>query len=122
MTDNEHDGNGDGTAENGSIQGAREQSGKKMNKKLNSVLFILGATVVNVGIMIAMLLLLATLYARFLSGVFGQGGAQVALIIIFFLSVASSYLFYHLFIKWLSKRVDMDKYFDPIFRIGARKR
>lgn len=122
MSDNEQDGNSREGVDSGSAHSGNEKSGRKMNKKLNSVLFILGATVVNVGIMIAMLLLLATLYARFLSGVFGQGGAQVALIVIFFVSVASSYLFYHLFIKWLSKKVDMDKYFDPIFRIGARKR
>lgn len=99
-----------------------QEQNRPINKKLNSVLFIIGATVLNLALMIALFILLAVLYARFLAPFLNQGASQLIIVFIFFLSVIGSYFFYHLFIKWLSKRVDMEKYFDPIFKFSSRKR
>ena len=46
--------------------------------------------------------------------------ASVLFILVFLLSVAGSFFAYHKGIKLLAKRVDMDKYFHPIF--NSRKR
>ncbi len=91
-------------------------------KRVNSLLFILGATVANVILMIALFLLLSFLYGRLLARYVGQNFSQIMIVLIFFLSVATSYFCYHFLIKWLSEKVDMDRYFDPVFRIGGKKR
>ena len=99
-----------------------EQDNKPTNRKLNSVLFIIVATVANLVIMIALFVLLAVLYGRFIAPRINQEASQVIIVFIFFFSVAGSYFFYHLFVKWLSKKVDMDKYFDPIFSFKRRRK
>ncbi len=87
-----------------------------MNKRLNTFLFVLGATVLNLIIMgcLAVLgfLLLSLLPVR------GTGGGirNLLMIIIFFGAIVGSFFIYHRIVKIISKRVDMDKYFHPIFR------
>ncbi len=110
-----------GSSGQGPERKSRETRVKNGKKKLNSVLFVLVATLVNLLVMIAVFLLLSMLYGSFLAPQFSQAAGQVAVILIFFISVVTSYFFYHFFVKWLSKRIDMDRYFDPIFRIGGKK-
>ncbi len=99
------------------------QNNRTINKKLNSVFFIIGATVLNLVIMIGIFILLTILYGRFLAPhLANQTSGQIILVFIFFISVIGSYVFYHLFIKWISNKIDMEKYFDPIFRPGRKKR
>ena len=86
------------------------------------MLFIIAATVANLVIMLALFVLLAFVYGRLLARFFNQEAGQIIIVIIFFLSVAGSYFFYHFFVKSLSKRIDMDKYFDPIFKFRGRRR
>ncbi|MGI9255378.1 MAG: hypothetical protein ACR2PY_00415 [Salinispira sp.] len=100
-----------------------KQINRTINKKLNSVFFIIGATVLNLVIMIGIFILLTILYGRFLAPhLANQTSGQIILVFIFFISVIGSYVFYHLFIKWISNKIDMEKYFDPIFRPGRKKR
>ncbi len=87
-----------------------------MNKKTNTVLFILGATVVNIVIMLAIFIGLFVLYARFVAPTVSTTINQLITFVIFIGSVALTYLIYHRLIKLLSKKMDMDKHFDPIFR------
>lgn len=87
-----------------------------MNKKLNTVLFILAASVVNILVMILLMTLLFALAAFILPPDMGSGLGQVAFLIIFALAVGGSFFFYHRFIGFLSKKIDMEKYFHPIFR------
>lgn len=97
------------------------QNGKQPKRKLNTVLFILGATVANVAVMLAIWFLLTFLYARFLSGFFNQSVSTVIIVLIIFISMISSYFFYHFFVRWLGKKVDMERYFDPIVQIKSKK-
>jgi hypothetical protein len=87
-----------------------------MNKKVNTVLFIIGATVGNVIVMTVVFLVLFVLFGRFLAPHLPAAGDQIAVIIIFVGSIVATYFAYHRVIKLLTNRIDMEKYFDPIFR------
>jgi membrane associated rhomboid family serine protease len=86
-----------------------------MNKKLNTFLFILGATVVNLLIVIALFLLLLFLFVQFLAPLLAEEVAMWGTIFTFVVAVALSFIIYQALIKQLTKRIDMNKYFDPIF-------
>jgi hypothetical protein len=86
-----------------------------MNKKTNTVLFVLGATVVNIIMMIVLFLVLFVLFDRFLAPNIGEGIVPVFMLLIFIISVGGTYFIYHKLIKLVQARVDMEKYFDPIF-------
>ena len=42
--------------------------------------------------------------------------------VLFLLSIGGSFYLYHKIMKYLSAKIDMDKYFHPIFRPGNKKR
>lgn len=90
-----------------------------MNKKTNSVLFILGATVFNILITVICLLTLSVLYFKFLVPVLPEDVAGWGLPVIFIGSIALSFVIYRAAIKLITKRIDMEKNFDPLF--GPRK-
>jgi len=92
-----------------------------MNKKLNTAIFLVVATAVNIGIMLIVfvgLMVAVTLIAR--------DNAQlmsVLYIVAFFLSIVATFFLYSLIMKLFQKKVDMEKYFHPIFRPrGSRPR
>ncbi|HUV06415.1 MAG TPA: leader peptide processing enzyme [Spirochaetia bacterium] len=86
-----------------------------MNKKANTILFILGATVFNLVVMailffVPLLVLLLILKER-LGNFFG-----ILTLLLFFAALVGSFFIYGFVMKKISARVDMDKYFDPIFK------
>lgn len=87
-----------------------------MNKKLNTVLFILAASVGNIIVMVLLMTLLFALASMLLPSSLGSGIAQVVFLLIFVASIAGSFFVYHRFVGFLSKKIDMDKYFHPIFK------
>jgi len=89
-----------------------------MSKKTNTILFILGATVFNVIICIAGFLILFFLYARFLYQFIPEGGQSWVFTVIFIGAIAISILVYRVVLKALIKKIDVEKYFDPIFSRG----
>lgn len=91
-----------------------------MNKRVNTVLFVIGASVVNVIIMLFLFLALFVVFARFLAPALSPGANQLIMVLIFVVSIGVTYFIYHRLVRWLSTRIDMDKYFDPIF--GRKKR
>jgi hypothetical protein len=86
-----------------------------MNKKANTVLFMLGATIVNVIMMILIFLALMLLYAWLVPGGFSTQAGQIVGILIFLASIGLTYFLYHRMIKWISNKWNLDEYFDPIF-------
>ena len=86
-----------------------------MSKKTNTLLFILGGTVFNVLITIVCFVILLVIYSRFLYPALPESGAAWALPIIFVASIVVSFLVYRQAVKIVMKKVDMEKYFDPIF-------
>ena len=86
-----------------------------MNKKTNTLIFILVATVVNVILTIVCFLVLLLIYSQLIFPMLPEESVAWALPILFVLSIVASLIIYRLLIKLMMKKVDMDKYFDPIF-------
>jgi ABC-type transport system involved in multi-copper enzyme maturation permease subunit len=91
-----------------------------MNKKVNTVLFILAASLLNVLLMVMLLLFGILLLAYILPEGISPSLAQIFFILVFLGSIALTFFIYHRAMKIFSRKVDMDKYFDPIIR-GRRK-
>ena len=84
-----------------------------MNKKVNTVLFIIGATLINV--LIIFIIYFAGIYIFAL--VYNDGmGSYIEIIntFIFIASIVGSFLIYRLILKIISNKIDMEKYFEPI--------
>lgn len=92
-----------------------------MNKKVNSVLFILGATLANVLIMILLFILFLFIHLRFIAPLIAPETAQLLLIVIFFLTIGLTYVIYNSLMKLIAKRIDLEKYFDPLLQPKRRK-
>ena len=86
-----------------------------MSKKTNTLLFILGGTIFNVLITVFCFILLLVLFIRFLQPVVPESAFTWIMPVIFIAAIAVSFVVYRLAIKQVTKRVDMEKYFDPIF-------
>jgi len=86
-----------------------------MGKKTNTVLFILGATVLNVAIAIITFFILFILYTRFLMAHVSEGAQSYMFLLIFAVSVITSFVVYRLVLKLVLSKVDVDKHFDPLF-------
>ncbi|MDR1839969.1 MAG: leader peptide processing enzyme [Treponema sp.] len=89
-----------------------------MNKKVNTLLFIFGATAFNILIAILCFIVLTSLYYNFLMPLLPEGGRSWGFAIIFLASIVLSFVIYRVIMKYLMKKIDMEKYFDPLF---ARK-
>ena len=87
-----------------------------MNKRLNTVLFMIGATIVNVVVMFAVFLVLFFLFGRFLAPHLSPGINQILLLVIFVASMVLTYFLYHRLMRRLADKYDLEKYFEPIFR------
>ena len=90
-----------------------------MNKKTNTFLFILGATLFNVIITIVSFLITLVIYTKFLYSRLPENSIAWVLPIIFLFSIIISFIVYRRIIKLLMKKFDIEKYFAPIF--GSRK-
>lgn len=86
-----------------------------MSKKTNTLLFILGATVLNVLIMALCFMLLLFIYARLLAPLLPETVQAWGLPLILIGSMALSFVLYRIMLKQLVKRVTMEKYFAPLF-------
>lgn len=87
-----------------------------MNKKANTALFILGATLVNLLIMVLLIVLGLFIISLLPMDNASQGLVTIAIVIVFFGSIVGAFLIYHKLVKWLTTKIDMEKYFHPIFR------
>ena len=88
-----------------------------MNKKTNTIWFILGATVFNILTTIICFVLLLVLYVKLN---LPESTVAWGFPLIFIGAIVLSFLIYRLVIKQVMKKVEMEKYFDPIF--GRRKK
>jgi peptidoglycan/LPS O-acetylase OafA/YrhL len=94
-----------------------------MNKKLNTVLFILAATLFNVLVAVISFFLLCFLYIKFLFNLIPEQSGSWAFALIFMAAIVISFFAYRYLLKYLLKKVDVERYFDPIFvRKNIRKK
>ncbi|MFW5643255.1 MAG: hypothetical protein ACOCYQ_04445, partial [Alkalispirochaeta sp.] len=66
-----------------------------MNKRINTVLFIIGATIFNIIAMVVIFFVLMVVFARFIAPSLPPGANQIILLVLFVASVAATYLIYH---------------------------
>ncbi|TVR70270.1 MAG: hypothetical protein EA427_06225 [Spirochaetaceae bacterium] len=86
-----------------------------MNRRLNSVLFVLAATVANILAMTVLFLVLLVLFARLVAPSLPTQVNQIMFLVLFIVSVVGTYVIYHRVMRVLMKKYDMQKYFGPIF-------
>ena len=86
-----------------------------MNKKTNTALFILAGTVFNILITIISFLVFLIIYTKFFHAHSSENSLAWVLPVIFISSIIASFLIYRMVIKLIQKKVDMHKYFSPIF-------
>ena len=92
-----------------------------MNKKVNSVLFLLGATIFNIIVTLLFIFLFGFIYLKFLIGYFSSDNAHFwAFVLIFIGSILISFFIYRFLLGFLLKKINIEKYFDPLFRIKSR--
>lgn len=93
-----------------------------MNKKLNTIYFLLAATVLNLLILIVLAVILAAmvgaLFQKF--GLASQGMSLAAIIFILFGSIAGTFFLYSKIVKWAMKKWRLEQYLEPIFRSKRR--
>jgi len=91
-----------------------------MSKKTNTLLFILIATVFNILVTVLCFMAFLVIYSKFLFSVIPESWISWMIPVLFVASIIASFLVYRLVMKILMKKVDIEKYFDPIF--GKRRR
>ena len=87
-----------------------------MNKRVNTFLFLLGATIVNIVSMVVVMFGGLFLLARVLPERTQESAGRLLFILLFLGSIGVAFLVYNRIIRLISKKIDMDKYFHPIFR------
>ncbi|MDR0877212.1 MAG: leader peptide processing enzyme [Treponema sp.] len=94
-----------------------------MNKKANTLLFILGATVFNILTTVISFFVLYIPFALFLQSHFPdpQSASSWGLIVCMIAAFVLSFVIYRVVLKQLLKKIDAEKHFDPIFG-NQRKR
>jgi uncharacterized membrane-anchored protein len=90
-----------------------------VNKRVNTLIFILGATVFNILLYAASFLLLLLLYSRVIAFI-PESAQQWGIIVVLILPIAVSFVLYRLILKVLLKKFDIEKYFAPLFGRGRR--
>ena len=87
-----------------------------MNKKVNTVLFLLGATVFNLLVIFILIVLFLVLISVVFRESLNPTVLSISMKLVFIGSIAASFFIYGRVVKWLQRRIDMDKYFMPLFR------
>ena len=87
-----------------------------MNKKVNTALFLLGATVFNLLIMFVLIVLFLVVISALFRDSMNPNVLSILMIVVFIGSIAASFFIYGRLVKWLSRKIDMEKYFLPLFR------
>lgn len=87
-----------------------------MNKKANTALFIVGATIANILLMFVLIIIGIVLIRLIFPHPQNSQLVVLLFLVVFLGSIAGSFFIYHRVVQFISKRVDMEKYFHPIFR------
>jgi len=92
-----------------------------MNKKLNTLGFFLGATLVNIVLVMVIALVLLIPYAFWLAQLLPPSARLLGLVVIIVAALVGSFPIYQALVRWFQSKVDMEKYFDPIVKTSRRR-
>ncbi len=87
-----------------------------MNKKLNTALFLIGATIFNLVLLFVLIVLAMLVISALGRGRLSGNLMSILMIVVFLGSMVASFLIYNQVIKLISRKIDMEKYFLPLFR------
>ena len=87
-----------------------------MNKKMNTVLFVIGATLVNLAIMAVVFAVLLVGVSYAMQSFLTEELGTLVPGLVFVATILLTYLIYHKTVKKLSEKYDFERYFEPIFR------
>jgi membrane-bound acyltransferase YfiQ involved in biofilm formation len=87
-----------------------------VNKKLNTVLFMLGATVFNLLLLFVLILLAMLALTAAFGDRLGPSLMSILLIVVFLGAMVGSFLIYNQVVRLITRKIDMEKYFLPLFR------
>ena len=87
-----------------------------MNKKLNTILFIIGATILNVVLIIVVWVGLMRVTQVIIGAELYDQIFKNIIVVFMLLALVISFFLYRMIMKRVEKRIDMDKYFEPFFR------
>ena len=87
-----------------------------MDKRVNTFLFVIGATFFNLIVMAILAVLGFFLLSVLPLNDVPPGIRSLLMIVIFFGAIIASFFIYHRVVRLISKRVDMEKHFHPIFK------
>jgi amino acid transporter len=87
-----------------------------MNKRVNTVLFLVGATAFNLLVMFLLIVVCLVVITAIFKDSLNPNLLSVLMIVIFIGSIAASFFIYGKVIKLLSRKYDLDKYLLPLFR------
>jgi biotin transporter BioY len=93
-----------------------------MNKKVNTLLFILCATLFNIIVAVVSFFIIGILVLKFLVPRVPESSYSWIFSLIFIAAVAISILVYRAVLKHLMNKVDVEQYFDPLFVRGNIKK
>jgi hypothetical protein len=91
-----------------------------VSKKTNTLLFILGATVFNILVTMISFFALFFLYSHILASRLPDEAFIWGLIFVFIGAIVLSFVVYQSLLKLLIKKINVEKYFDPIFKSKKR--
>lgn len=86
-----------------------------MNKKLNTVLFILAASLLNIIIMGVLAIVPLILFWHFFVKTLDQTVVVFISMFIITSSILGTFAIYNVIMKKFSEKVELEKYFDPLF-------
>jgi hypothetical protein len=86
-----------------------------MNKKINTLLFIIGGTVFNIVLTALCFVLLFLIFLWFLYPQLPQGSIAWMIPVNFIASVAASWFIYRWALKTIAKKVEISKYINSVF-------
>jgi phosphoglycerol transferase MdoB-like AlkP superfamily enzyme len=92
-----------------------------MNKKVNTLLFILCATLFNIIIALISFIALTLMYIKFFQMQLPESSRSWGFTSIFLVSIGISFLVYRIVLKYFLNKIEIEKYFDPLFVSKHRK-
>lgn len=91
-----------------------------MNKKANTAIFIVIATILNIVLMLALFLLSFALIARFVDP--ESSMLPLWLGLAFIVSIGGSFLLYSMVVKMISKKFNMEEHLAPLWTSRKQKK
>lgn len=91
-----------------------------MSKRSNTVLFILGATVFNLLVIVVLMVVAMVILALLDRAGAPQALLAVLALVLFLGSIAGAFVLYSWLVRLLTRRINMDDYFLPLFRPKKR--